>query len=182
MNTERPFQRSYWAIPEQLLGGCYPGDQDSEEMKRKLAGLVGAGVTLVINLMEEQETNRAGQPFVDYGPLLDRLASEQKRAVRRERFPIRDMSIPSRVEMQAILKAVHLEIDAGGVVYVHCWGGRGRTGTVIGCYLLEHGLVTLDTVLGRLKSLTDHAAASFQPTPQTPEQREFVLSWRSSQP
>src|SRR3712207_6971239 len=28
----------------------------------------------------------------------------------------------------------------GGLPYVHCWGGIGRTGTVVGCYLVEHGM------------------------------------------
>ena len=26
MNSQRPFERSYWAAPGQLLAGCYPGE------------------------------------------------------------------------------------------------------------------------------------------------------------
>lgn len=180
MNPERPFQRSYWAVPSKLIGGCYPGDIDAGQMEAKLTGLAKAGVTLVVNLMEETEVNRNGQSFVDYGPILDHLVAEKHRVIRRERFPIRDMSIPTNVGMRTILDAIHHEIDEGGVVYVHCWGGRGRTGTVVGCYLLESQMETADTVLERLRKLTDHAPGHFQPTPQTTEQRDFVLAWKGT--
>lgn len=31
-------------------------------------------------------------------------------------------------------------LAAGQTVYVHCYGGIGRTGTVVGCWLVRHGL------------------------------------------
>ena len=34
--------------------------------------------------------------------------------------------------MTAILNAIDESMTAGKPVYVHCWGGAGRTGTVIG--------------------------------------------------
>ncbi len=72
------------------------------------------------------------------------------------------------------------EAEAGGVVYVHCWGGRGRTATVIGCYLIQRNLETKATILDRLKALTAHASKSFWPTPQTAEQGEFITNWNSA--
>jgi protein-tyrosine phosphatase len=35
--------------------------------------------------------------------------------------------------MTTILDAIDESMTAGKPVYVHCWGGMGRTGTVIGC-------------------------------------------------
>ena len=36
-------------------------------------------------------------------------------------------------------------------VYVHCWGGIGRTGTVVGCWLVRHGM-TGDEALAEFAS------------------------------
>ena len=42
--------------------------------------------------------------------------------------------------MTRILDDVDAALADGGAVYVHCWGGIGRTGTVVGCWLVRHGL------------------------------------------
>ena len=45
---------------------------------------------------------------------------------------------------EPFLKHILDEIDGailnGKTVYVHCLGGIGRTGTVVGCYLVRHGI------------------------------------------
>jgi len=174
---QRPFERSYWAAPGQLLAGCYPGDLNPEAMSGKLEGLIRAGVTLVVNLMETTEVDHAGRPFIDYQLPLEQAARKADQQLRWVRFPIRDMSIPPTAQMREILDAIHAEIRAGGVVYVHCWGGKGRTATVVGCFLLETGLEDRQTVLNKIRSLTAHASKFFWPTPQTQEQCDFVINW-----
>jgi protein-tyrosine phosphatase len=47
------------------------------------------------------------------------------------RIPVRDVDIPSPDTMRSILDAIDSAIDRCQPVYVHCWGGRGRTGTVV---------------------------------------------------
>lgn len=178
MNTLRPFERSYWAVPGQILAGCYPGDLHPDAMTAKLKGLVRAQVSLVVNLMEPTEVDHGGRLFIEYQSPLLKLAKEAGQQIRFQRFPICDMSIPTAKQMREILDAMHAEIKAGGVVYVHCWGGKGRTATVTGCYLLEAGLEKRETVLGTIKSLTAHASKFFWPTPQTAEQCDFVTNWR----
>lgn len=173
-----PFERSYWAIPDKLIGGCYPGDLDPVQQQIKLDALTNSEVTLVINLMEQNETDHNGNSFRDYSDqLIENICRTGRRCVMK-RFEIPDMSIPDPSLMVEIIKAIDAEIKSGGVVYVHCWGGKGRTGTVVGCYLLEEGLETEESVLLRLKNLTSHAARFFWPTPQTQEQENFVLSWK----
>jgi len=60
-----PFPRSYWVEPGKLLAGCYP-DEDDEESRRKLRGLVDCGIRQVVALMETDEKDYHGNPFVPY--------------------------------------------------------------------------------------------------------------------
>ncbi|CAN5472819.1 hypothetical protein BH09VER1_BH09VER1_26610 [soil metagenome] len=180
MNYQSPFTRSYWAIPAQVLAGCYPGARHATGRDEKLNGLIQAGVTLVVNLMEASETDHQGNAFVDYLPRLQELAETAGRQIRAMRFEIPDGNIPSLEEMNHILAAILEEMDRGGVVYVHCWGGKGRTATVIGCLLVQLGLESSGSVLQRLLDLTVHASQFFWPTPQTPEQCDFIVQWKGS--
>ena len=84
-------------------------------------------------------------------------------------YGIPDLTCPSRETMTRILDRIDELLAAGEVVYVHCLGGIGRTGTVVGCYLVRRGLSgpeALDTVTGLRGE-----------GPETPEQRRLVLDW-----
>ncbi|MDP7066387.1 MAG: protein-tyrosine phosphatase family protein, partial [Acidimicrobiales bacterium] len=66
----------------------------------------------------------------------------------------------------------------GRVVYVHCWGGFGRTGTVIGCWLRRHGLATPGTVQEVLDRLRLGAVdGQHRESPEMYDQREFIVDW-----
>jgi protein-tyrosine phosphatase len=161
-----PFARSWWVVPGRLLAGYYPGHTDPTTMRAQCDGLVTAGIGVVINLMEEPEMDLSGSLFEDYS--ID---------ARRERFPIVDFSIPDRATMGRIIDAIDHGIASGDGVYVHCWGGRGRTGTVIGCWLLEHGHATPDNVFDVIDALRSGAPDASHPAPENVEQRDFVRAW-----
>ena len=61
-----PFDRAYWVVPSRLLAGCYPGDTNPEEARRKLQGLLQCGVSRILSLMRPDEVGIGGNPFVDY--------------------------------------------------------------------------------------------------------------------
>ena len=133
-----PFACSYWVVPGGFLAGFYPGSEVPEEAELKLTGLVSHGIRRVINLMEEDEANRFGRPFVSYEALLESYARAMGHRVVCERMPIPDMEVPSRSTMRAILDRIDGSIETSMPVYVHCLGGLGRTGTVAGCFLARH--------------------------------------------
>jgi len=160
-----------------LLAGCFPGHQDAVKMDERLAPLVQAGVTLTINLMEPDERNREGLLFVDYAERLRILGLAAGREIRTRRYAIKDNFIPTRELMGEILSEIDRELLAGGTVYVHCLGGKGRTATVVGCCLIAQQRETGESVLARLQELTAHAKGYFWPTPRTYEQRVFVRGW-----
>jgi hypothetical protein len=171
-----PFGRAFWVESPHLLAGCYPGDLDPATSREKLLGLLRCGVTDVISLMEPDEVNYGGVAFRDYAAELTTLAQECGRNVCYARFPIRDLSVPGVAHMREILDAIDAAIRAGSCVYVHCWGGRGRTGTVVGCWLVRHRRVAADAVLARLRILTSGHPA-FGRVPETEAQRCCVENW-----
>lgn len=169
-----PFERSYWVVPGKLLAGCYPGDGGAEQENMKLKGLVKAGIRYVVNLMVEDEVNHLGQPFKPYEPVLADMAGGMWIEVVTRRIPIRDLGVPAKETMVCILDLIDREIEWGRSVYLHCWGGRGRTGTVVGCYLVRHGE---KDPLEAIKALRKNDPTAIYPSPETGEQREMVLSW-----
>ena len=80
--------------------------------------------------------------------------------------------------MATILERIDTALDDGQNVYVHCWGGSGRTGAVVGCWLLRRGLIDADSVLDRMQELRlGDREGGFKSTPNTFEQAEFIVGW-----
>jgi len=175
-----PFQRSYWVEPGRLLAGFFPADTSSEKTDQKLSALLDAGVTCVFNLMEADETNREGQGFADYVPRLQELARQRGRTAECVRHPIQDRTTPTAAFMRGILDDLAARLAGGATVYVHCWGGRGRTGTVIGCHLVRSRKLSGLAAIALLHELTKHESATFWPAPEMPGQRAFVAEWEES--
>ena len=74
--------------------------------------------------------------------------------------------------------AVAAALAAGEPVYVHCWGGHGRTGTTAACYLIRHGLApqaAIDQIIALRKPLPKNHF------PFEGHQEEFVRSWRAGE-
>jgi hypothetical protein len=87
-------------------------------------------------------------------------------------FPIPDRSVIAFDKYRDITAAIEKSVPVGGV-YVHCWGGVGRTGTVIGCVLADQGL-NYDQVLGRLAELRHGTKKAHRPIPETDAQRQII--------
>jgi hypothetical protein len=171
------FPRSYWVIPGKILAGCYPGAKNPKEATIKLTALINSGIRHVINLMEPDERDNSGHRFVPYADLMESIAARMKVSVTFDQLSIKDLSIPTEQHMTRILNQIDLCIKHGKLVYVHCWGGIGRTGTVVGCYLVRQGLASGKNVLAMIRDLRKDTEDSDRRSPETREQREMVFGW-----
>jgi len=175
-----PFSRSYWVIPGKFLAGYYPGERHRDAMEQKMRGLLDCGILFVINLMEPDEKDHDALPFVDYAPVLKRL-TDGGPSVECHRMPIRDLDVPPPDFMRQILNRIDDALEQDKPVYIHCWGGRGRTGTVVGCWLIRHGIAETDTVLEKIRTLRHYDPRAHFPSPEMPDQIRMVLSWKKGQ-
>jgi Dual specificity phosphatase, catalytic domain len=167
------FPNSYWVAAGMFAAGEYPGSQNAEEAAAKLAHLIQEGIDLFIDLTQNDELE-------PYDHILAAEAERRGRRVAYLRMPIRDMKVPSREEMVAILNAIDSALAAGQRIYVHCWGGVGRTGTVVGCHLVRHGLTGAEA-LERVATLFGAMAKSaYRRSPETKAQCTFVREWNES--
>ncbi|MBA3885558.1 MAG: hypothetical protein H0X67_07475 [Acidobacteria bacterium] len=142
-----PIPESYWLREGALLAGEYPGTPDPVTTRKKLAKFLDAGIRTFVDLTERDEH------LTKYAPVLRELAAERRLEAKHVRFGIRDLSVPrDRDLMTRILATIREEVAAGRLVYVHCWGGVGRTGTVIGCWLVDGGL-TGEAAIARIADL-----------------------------
>ena len=167
----RPIPNCYWLLDGAILAGEYPGAAHPSEAAAKLRQLHAAGVDTFIDLTEAGELE-------PYEPVLQTLAEEKRDAPAYHRLPVRDLGIPSPEHMHRVLDLIEAEQAKGRTVYVHCWGGVGRTGTVVGCYLVRRGL-TGQQALDRIAELWQCMEKRHW-TPRSPEtdaQRAFVLGW-----
>jgi hypothetical protein len=177
MKLPVPYPRSYWVVPGKFLAGYYPGSRDPATSQEKLTQLLEFGVRHVVNLMEETELNFKGERFEPYEAQLMNLAEDMGIPIKISHMPIRDTDIPTIEHMIAVLDEIDRAIKESPILYLHCWGGRGRTGTVVGCYLARRGIAVGGTALDLLNKLRKDDPISHLPSPETKIQAEFVRSW-----
>jgi protein-tyrosine phosphatase len=177
MNSIIPFERSYWVLPNKLLAGEIPSAKTESSKLKKIQGLLDCSIDVVINLMEEVEVDHNDEIIENYSSTLYEEAAKRNKKIEIYRYPIKDLSIPTENQMIAILNKIDEQIAVGKKVFIHCWGGVGRTGTVIGSYLIRHGYAHTDNVIETIKYLKRTTSISERDSPETEEQYQFVLNW-----
>ncbi len=166
-----PIPNAYWLPGKRILAGEYPGSGDAGTTAERLELFLDAGITSFIDLTTEGELE-------SYEWLVRRLGASRGLEVRYHRLPVADVSVPSPEDMNRILDLIEHEHASGATVYLHCWGGIGRTGTVVGCYFVREGLDG-KAALARLAQLwrTVEKCDWCPRSPETNEQCAFVRDW-----
>ena len=171
MTLPRPIPESYWVTPGRFLAGQYPGGFERDKVRLRMDKFLEAGLDTFLDLTNPNE-------LPPYESILNEQARLYEKNVRHLRFSITDFGLPSRNGMTATLDALDAAIHEGRNIYLHCWAGVGRTGTVVGCYLVRHGMSGTQA-LAQLAEWwkTDPRRDRFKRSPETDEQVKFILDW-----
>ena len=172
-----PFPGSYWVVPEKFLAGEYPGEVDPEMTCRRLRELIAGGIRTFIDLTDEDEVNEDAKVIPAYRSILRRVSEEEATDTTYANIPVEDRGVPSPWTLRWILDVIDRSIADENPVYVHCWAGRGRTGTVVGCYLKRHGIAVDTNVIQELDALRRGTPNGKETSPHTKEQIRMVTNW-----
>ena len=160
----RPLHQSYEVWGNGIIyAGEYPGDKNGEIAKQKIERMYHFGVRHFIDLTEEGELR----------PYNHLLPSDTTYT----RFQITDCGAPKNIEsVQRLLLRIEELKKMDGYVYVHCWGGVGRTGTIIACYLDQNwDEPDLNKTLEVLRrNFSKMPKSAYRETPETKEQIDFI--------
>ena len=141
----------------QVDSHIYRGAQPSTEGWNSLARL---GVTTVLDLRYEGEVKEHW------------IATEQRdveaAGMRYVSVPMDGWSAPSQQQISKILAV----LDSGQPVFVHCRGGRDRTGTAIACYRIWHDRWENEKALAE--------AASYGMNPLETAMQQYILTFKTT--
>lgn len=148
-----PTSRTNWILPGRILCG--------EKPHSALTELCAAGVTTFVSLQQKNESD----------PYRDGVNKKLGAAAKFMTLPIPDQKTTTDAHLTALVLEIIERVGDGEVMYVHCRGGHGRTGTVCSLLLgLCHGLDG-PTALATYQALHDlrqqpcFAAHSYEPSP-----------------
>ena len=165
-NPQRPLHQSFH-VDWNIYAGEYPGDKYGKKAEEKIEQMTHFGVRHYIDLTEEGELH-------PYSQLLPKGTTYT-------RFPIRDCDVPSSIDdVERLIRHIQkLSKRNDGYVYIHCWGGVGRTGTIVACYFAENNSFEKAMQLLR-KQFSEMPKSSHRTTPDTNEQINFVKKYKES--
>jgi len=179
-----PTDESNWVLPGRLMVGAFPGVSDDRENERLLSSILNCGVTTFVCLQREYDPDapesawRSGHAIRPYFPSASALAARHHRGRQLDfiHFAIEDCSVVEDDDVALFSRALAERLrTTDEVIYLHCWGGHGRAGTIT-CLLL-HWLYGLDaaSAMARCQFVHDlRKVPIVVGSPQTQTQRDQV--------
>jgi ADP-ribosyl-[dinitrogen reductase] hydrolase len=158
---------AWWVEPGAVLAGEYPaarGDRGTTTAKVNL--LVDAGMRTFIDLTTAEDRL---DPYAD---VLAATARARRLDLRHVNVPIPDLGVVHDDEYLRLVELIDGHRPRGGT-YLHCWGGVGRTGTVVGHLLLSQGH-DYDTAVETLRTLRAGTRKAARSCPQTDVQHAVL--------
>jgi len=123
-------RRRWWSrVDDHILLGALP-------LKSHVPELVAEGVRAVVNTCEEY----AG-PVEAYG----------EAGIEQLRLPTVDFVAPTLENVERGVEFINHHVSRGETVYVHCKAGRGRSATIVLCYLIASANLTPQEAQKHLK-------------------------------
>lgn len=171
----RPLPNSYWATPH-LVACEYPWSPKNPN-KPKLDDLLQVGVRTFIDLTEDGEL----LPYENILWQRATLLGIEPSTIEYHRFPIRDRCTPKTTDLlDRVFETLRDNERRGRISAMHCRGGIGRTGLVVGCWLVECGLAqdgpdALRIIAAEWRNV--EKCKRYPHSPETGPQFEFVAKY-----
>jgi protein-tyrosine phosphatase len=164
-----PIRSSWWVEDGKLLAGPTPAEYENISRLKKF---LEYGLTAFLDLRDHREVFD-GAPVVKYR---HKTPSEVSYC----NFPMLDGTAPETCEeMDDIVRMIDGWIENGKKVYVHCYGGHGRTGLVIACWLIKNKQVGAMKAVSMLYDFRKESSEELCKIscPQTTAQVMFALDY-----
>lgn len=151
-----PHPTCNWLLPGRLIAGSYPGARGEPEHSTQIRACLDGGRTDVfVCLQERYELTTRFAPYISiagglYADIMeakkandsgkkDELDTHDEDTKELEFYhcPIPDTHVTSKGQIDIAIATIAAKLTEGRNVYVHCWGGHGRTGTVLCAFLMK---------------------------------------------
>jgi atypical dual specificity phosphatase len=130
----------YWVIRGVIAGMSHPGN--NPEVLERLSDMgIGAVVSLTERPMRADLVRGYGMEFLH--------------------LPVPDFCAPRQEQIDQFVSFSESIVAQDRAVTVHCLAGRGRTGTMLGCFLVRQGM-TANEAIDKVRSLRPGAIENFE--------------------
>jgi protein-tyrosine phosphatase len=166
----------YEVIANQLFAGETISSLNLITRNSKMKQIFDLGITTIINLTEENEINFQGAALVSYDKDLIEFYEKSNKKIELIKFPIQDGNIPDKSDLNRLLEIIRSKIQLNEKIYIHCRGGIGRTGVIIGSILIDLKLVSKNDVLLKINDLKKKSLLPKRQSPETDKQIKFLIN------
>eukprot|EP01029_Cantina_marsupialis_P004874 TRINITY_DN1515_c0_g1_i1.p1 TRINITY_DN1515_c0_g1~~TRINITY_DN1515_c0_g1_i1.p1 ORF type:complete len:783 (+),score=226.63 TRINITY_DN1515_c0_g1_i1:40-2349(+) len=175
-----PTQESNWLLPNRIMAGAFPACENDGITRSVLRKLMNLGVTTFVCLQSEFDPRASKDHWRQQGklrPYMHDATALQAEMGKPEKlhflhFSIVDCSVADDKSVIDFVKQLCWRANNGEVLYVHCWGGHGRTGTVLS--LMLSAIYRIDPIDSMMMVQACHDIRSCPmgvASPQTSQQR-----------
>lgn len=162
-----PTPSSNWVICNNLIQGSYPGHPELNVHMKILDSILDCGVTTFVSLLEAHEQSM----FRPYKAYVKSLAPQTEFV----ELPIPDMGVTDDKIISEVADTIADGINnRNKVYYIHCWGGHGRSGTLVALVLNKLGLPCKEALFCVKQCHQTREYNGDIPSPQTSEQLSQV--------
>jgi len=91
--------------------------------------------------------------------------------------PMEDLEAPGMDRLTELVDHLHERTLGSEVLYLHCWGGRGRSATVAACLLARLYGIPGEEAIARVQHGYDSRDYDNCPSPETERQRRLALEF-----